>query len=228
MATSVQAARGAATTPPPGESPALTALLQWLRSHRQATATIATVLVVAGGLVWWNLLSRSRVEGAASERLEQARLAFESRNYPLAASELSQVVENYSGTRAAAQANLLLAEVRLYQGQGQRAVDLLKSIAPSVGRDFAGPAYGLLGAAYENVGHPADAAGAYEEAARRAEFAFLKAQYLSDAGRCWTAAGDTTKALAEYRTIVSGMDSTLAIAEAKVRIGELTRGAGVK
>ncbi len=228
MATSVQAARGAATTPPPGESPALTALLQWLRSHRQATATIATVLVVAGGLVWWNLLSRSRVEGAASERLEQARLAFESRNYPLAASELSQVVENYSGTRAAAQANLLLAEVRLYQGQGQRAVDLLKSIAPSVGRDFAAPAYGLLGAAYENVGHPADAAGAYEEAARRAEFAFLKAQYLSDAGRCWTAAGDTTKALAEYRTIVSGMDSTLAIAEAKVRIGELTRGAGVK
>ena len=118
MATSVGAARGAATTPPPGESPALTALLQWLKSHRQATGTIATVLVVAGGLVWWNLLSRSRVEGAASERLEQARLAFESRNYPLAASELSQVVENYSGTRAAAQANLLLAEVRLYQGQG--------------------------------------------------------------------------------------------------------------
>jgi len=228
MATSVGAARGAATTPPPGESPALTALLQWLKSHRQATGTIATVLVVAGGLVWWNLLSRSRVEGAASERLEQARLAFESRNYPLAASELSQVVENYSGTRAAAQANLLLAEVRLYQGQGQRAVDLLKSIAPSVGRDFAAPAYGLLGAAYEDVGHPADAAGAYEEAARRAEFAFLKAQYLSDAGRCWTAAGDTTKALADYRTIVSGMDSTLAIPEAKVRIGELTRGAGVK
>src|SRR2546427_2611859 len=38
---------------------------------------------------------------------------FRSRNYPLAASELSQVVENYSGTRTAAQANLLLAEVRL-------------------------------------------------------------------------------------------------------------------
>ena len=112
--------------------------------------------------------------------------------------------------------------------QGQRAVDLLKSIAPSVGRDFAAPAYGLLGAAYEDVGHPADAAGAYEEAGLRAEFAFLKAQYLSDAGRCWTAAGDTTKALADYRTIVSGMDSTLSIPEAKVRIGELTRGAGVK
>ena len=74
----------------------------------------------------------------------------------------------------------------------------------------------------------ADDGTLYLVIARRAEFAFLKAQYLSDAGRCWTAAGDTTKALADYRTIVSGMDSTLAIPEAKVRIGELTRGAGVK
>src|SRR6266566_5261972 len=224
MGTSVQTAAARAAE----ENPLLVAIGRWIGANRQKALAIAGVLVIVIVLLAWNTLSARQTEQAAGVRLNAARLAFESRNYPLAASELSQVVENYSGTRAAAQANLLLAEVRLYQGQGQRAVDLLKSIAPSVGRDFAAPAYGLLGAAYENVGHPADAAGAYEEAARRAEFAFLKAQYLSDAGRCWTAAGDTTKALAEYRTIVSGMDSTLAIAEAKVRIGELTRGAGVQ
>ena len=225
MATSVQAARGAATTPPPGESPALTWLVQWIKGHRQAAGMIAAVIVIAAGLVWWNMLSRSRVETAASQRLEQARLAFEARNYPLAASELSQLVENYSGTRAAAQANLVLAQVRLYQGQGQQAIDLLTRVAPSVGKDFSGQAYGLLGAAYENVSHPAEAAGAYEEAARRAPLAFLKAQYLSDAGRTWVAAGDTTKALRDYQAIVSGMDSTATVAEARVRIGELTRGA---
>ena len=55
--------------------------------------------------------------------------------------------------------------------------------------------------------------------------AFLKAQYLSDAGRTWVAAGDTAKALRDYETVVSGMDSTATVAEAKVRVGELTRGA---
>src|SRR2546427_8505495 len=212
MGTSVQTAAARAAE----ENPLLVAIGRWIGANRQKALAIAGVLVIVIVLLAWNTLSARQTEQAAGVRLNAARLAFESRNYPLAASELSQVVENYSGTRAAAQANLLLAEVRLYQGQGQRAVDLLKSIAPSVGRDFAAPAYGLLGAAYEDVGHPADAAGAYEEAARRAEFAFLKAQYLSDAGRCWTAAGDTTKALADYRTIVSGMDSTLSIPEAKV------------
>src|SRR5438445_10368275 len=224
MGTSVQTAAARAAE----ENPLLVAIGRWIAANRQKALAIAGALVIVIVLLAWNTLSARQTEQAAGVRLNAARLAFESRNYPLAASELSQVVENYSGTRAAAQANLLLAEVRLYQGQGQRAVDLLKSIAPSVGRDFAAPAYGLLGAAYEDVGHPADAAGAYEEAARRAEVAFLKAQYLSVAGRCWTAAGDTTKALADYRTIVSGMDSTLSIPEAKVRIGELTRGAGVK
>jgi len=115
--------------------------------------------------------------------------------------------------------------VRLYQGQGQQAIDLLKRVAPSVGKDFAPQAYGLLGAAYENLGHPAEAAEAYEEAARRAPLAFLKAQYLSDAGRSWVAAGDTAKALHDYETIVSGMNSTATVVEAKVRLGELTRGA---
>src|SRR5213592_489660 len=182
MGTSVQTAAARAAE----ENPLLVAIGRWIGANREKALAIAGVLVIVIVLLAWNTLSARQTEQAAGVRLNAARLAFESRNYPLAASELSQVVENYSGTRAAAQANLLLAEVRLYQGQGQRAVDLLKSIAPSVGRDFAAPAYGLLGAAYEDVGHPADAAGAYEEAARRAEFAFLKAQYLSDAGRCWT------------------------------------------
>ena len=227
MATSVQAARGAARTPPPGESPALTWLIQWIKGHRQMAGAIAAVIVIGGGLAWWNALSRSRVEAAASERLEQARLAFESHNYPLAASELSRLVENFSGTRAAAQANLLLAQVHLYQGQGPQAIDLLKRVAPAVGRDYTAQAYGLLGAAYENAGYPADAAAAYEEAGRRAQYAFLKAQYLSDAGRARLAAGDTATALSDYRSIVSGTDSTPTVTEAKVRIGELTKGAGV-
>ena len=57
---------------------------------------------------------------------------------------------------------------------------------------------------------------------------FLRAQFLSDAGRSWVAAGDTAKALAAYREIVTKLDSAGTVVEAKVRIGELTRGAGAR
>ena len=227
MATTVQAPRGAVAAPPPDDAPALTWLVTWMKGHRQVTGVLLAAVVVGGGLLWWNAISRSRTETMAGERLAQARLAFESRNYPLAGSELSQIVENYSGTRAAQEAELLLAEVRMSQGQGQQAIDLLARFAPSAGTHFRAQAYGLLGAGYENAGHFKEAAGAYELAARHAEYAFLRAQYLSDAGRTWVTAGDTAKALADYRTIASKMDSTASVAEAEVRIGELTRGAAI-
>jgi tetratricopeptide (TPR) repeat protein len=230
MATSAsaQAARRAGASPPPDDSPTLTWLITWIKGHRQITGAIAVVVIVGAGLLWWNAISKSRTEAMASERLGQARLAFESRNYPLAGSELSQIVENYSGTRAAQEAELLLAEVRLSQGQGQQAIELLKRFAPSAGTHFRAQAYGLLGAAQENAGHVKEAAEAYELAARYAEHAFLKAQYLSDAARAWVTVGDTTRALGAYRTITSQMDSTAGVVEAEVRIGELTRGAGVR
>jgi tetratricopeptide (TPR) repeat protein len=229
MATSTPTAQGtrrAAATPPRDDSPALTWIVTWIKTHRQIAAGIVAVFVVAGGLMWWNAISKSRTEAVASERLSQARLAFESRNYPLAGSELSQIVANYSGTRAAQEADLLLAQVRIAQGQGEQAIDLLKRFAPSAGKEFRAQAYGLLGAAYENAGRFKDAAEAYEAGASHAEYPFLKAQYLSDAGRSWVANGDTAKALGAYRTITTKMDSTVSVAEAEVRIGELTQGKG--
>ena len=228
MATSTPAARRDATAPPPDDAPTLTWLVTWIKGHRQIAGAIVAVIVVAGGLMWWNAISKSRTEAAASERLAQARLAFESRNYPLAGSELSQIVENYSGTRSAQEAQLLLAEVRLSQGQGEQAIELLKRFAPSAGADFRAQAYGLLGGGYENAARFKEAAEAYQLAASHALYAFLKAQYLSDAGRAWVAFGDTVRALGAYRTITSQMDSTVSIAEAEVRIGELTKGAGVR
>ena len=75
------------------------------------------------------------------------------------------------------------------QGQGQQAIELLKRFAPSAGAHFRAQAYGLLGVAYENAGQYKEAAEAYETAVPFAEYAFLKAQYLSDAGRSLDGAG---------------------------------------
>ena len=212
--------------PAAAESSALTWLAEWIKGHRQAATYAGVVLALAAGLFGWNLLSTKTAERNAGSQLEQGRLALDSKNYPLAASVLAQVVENYSGTHAAQEGAILLAQVRLAQGQTQQAIDVLQRYAPNADRDFRAQAYGLLGAAYENALKPKDAATAYEQAAAAAQYPFLRAQFLADAGRAWIGAADTARALVAYRTIVQQLDSTSAVGEANVRIGELTKGAG--
>ena len=219
MATSVGAAQG--TSPHTGESK----LLAWVLQHRKAVTWGAIILLAAGGAFAWNFISTRQSERVASQQLSSARFAFESKNYALAASELSRIAENYSGSRSADEASILLAQTRLAQGQSQQAIDVLKQFAPKASADYRAQAYGLLGAAYENVAHPKEAAEAYEEASKNGRLPFERAQFLSDAGRAWLAARDTGRAVAAYQEIVSKLDSTGSAFEAKVRLGELQVGA---
>ena len=204
--------------------PFLERTLEWTRAHKQITTWFGVALIVAAGLFVWTLSSNRRSEVIAGRQLQGARYAFENQNLPLAASELARIIENYSGTNAAAEGRLLLAQVRLQQGQPQQAVQVLRDFAPGARAAFRAQAYGLLGAAYENLGRPREAAEAYEAGAERARMDFLKAQMLSDAGRAYVAAGDTTKAIAAYRRIVKDLPKEGAVTEAKVRLGELTKG----
>jgi len=204
--------------------PFLERVIAWSRAHQRITSWAGTLLVIGAILFVWTLSSNRRSEAIAGRQLQGARYAFENQNLPLAASELARVIENYSGTSAAAEGRLLLGQVRLLQGQPQQAVDLLGAFAPRAGGGFQAQAYGLLGAAYENLGKPREAADAYQTGADRARMDFLKAQMLADAGRAWVAAGDTTKALEAYRRIVKDLPKEGAVTEAKVRLGELTRG----
>jgi len=207
--------------PAVGESNALTWLNGWIRSHKQLAAYLVVALVVALALFAWSFLTAKTAERSAGRQIAQGRLALDSKNYPLAASVLSQVVENFSGTHAAQEASIVLA-----QGQTQQAIEVLQRSAPKADKYFRAQTYGLLGGAYENALRPTDAATAYEAAAAAALYPFLRAQFLSDAGRAWLAAGDSAKALAAYRTIAEKLDSTTAAGEAKVRLGELTKGSG--
>ena len=207
------------------ESTALSWLTGWIRSHRRATGYVGVFVAIAAALFAWNFISGKTAERSAGRQLAQGRLALDSKNFPLAASVLSQVVENYSGTHAAQEGSMLLAQVRLAQGQVKQAIDVLQRAAPQADKYFRAQTYGLLGAAYENALQPKDAAAAYEAAAGAALYPFLRAQFLSDAGRSWLAAGDTSKAIAAYRVIAEKLDSTSTAGEAKVRLGELTKGA---
>src|SRR5207247_968567 len=78
--------------------------------------------------------------------------------------------------------------------------------------------------AFENMGRPREAGEAYENGSTAARLDFLKAQMLSDAGRAWTIAADTSRALAVYRRIVKDFPKEATVTEAKVRMAELTKG----
>jgi len=200
-------------------------VVNWVRKHPQITTWGVVVVVGAVGLFLWNLTATRQSEAEARMSLQGARVAFESRNLGLASSELARVRENYAGTKAAQEATLLLAQVRMQQGQNDQAIQLLQQFAPGASRDYRAQAFGLLGAALENAGRAGDAAQAYESAGEAAGLPFLKAQFLSDAGRAWVAAGDTARAVATYKRITTDLKETTPATEATVRIGELTKGA---
>jgi hypothetical protein len=134
--------------------PFLERVAAWSRAHQKITSWAGTLVVIGAILFVWNVSSNRRSEAIAGRQLQGARYAFENQNLPLAASELARVTENYSGTNAAAEARLLLGQVRLLQGQPQQAVELLRDFAPRAGGAFQAQAYGLLGGAYENLGKP--------------------------------------------------------------------------
>jgi tetratricopeptide (TPR) repeat protein len=213
-------------TPPGAQRPTRSERFgDWVRAHRQITSWVGAILVVGAVLFVWTMSTKRRTEEIASRDLQGARFAFENQNYPLAASELAKVIENYSGTNASAEARILLANVRLLEKQPQQAVTALKDFAPGAPQAYRAQAYGLLGAAYEDLGQPRAAGEAYENGSAAARLDFLRAQMLSDAGRAWTNAGDTTRAVADYRRIVNEFAKEGIASEAKVRLGELTKGA---
>jgi len=217
----------AATTPaPPGaKRPTLSDRVNaWLTAHKQVTSWISAIVVVGALLFVWNLSAKNRSEEAASRSLQGARFAFENKNLPLAASELAKVIADFDGTNAAEEARLLLGNVRLSQGQPNQALTVLQDYAGGAGKAYRAQAYSLLGAAYENMGRFREAGEAYENGSAAGRLGFQKAQLLADAGRAWTAAGDTAKAVSDYRRIVKDFGKEAAATEAKVRLAELTKG----
>lgn len=195
---------------------------EWVRtSGRSAGLAVGAVIVlVLGG--WLYVSSENRKEAFASQSLMQARAEAESGNLPLAASDLTRLVERFGGTRAADQAIILLNQTRLVQGQRDLAINALRGFVSASHPDYVkASAYGLLGGALEDAGKSREAADAFRKAAQSARLDFLKATYLIDAGRAFTAAGDTAAAKAAYSEVLTAHGRLDQAAEARVRMAEI-------
>lgn len=197
----------------------------WYRG-RERLVLIALGLLIAAGIVgWFIVVSAQRKEQFAARSLNQARTAAEAGNLPLASSELQRLITTYGGTEAAHEAVITLNQVRMVNGQSElAAVGLREFLATDPPDKYVAPANGLLGAALENAKRWGEAAKAYQEASNAAGVPYLKASYLVDAGRAFRLAGQQEAAAKAYRTILEKYPDSPSFTEAQVRLAELTEG----
>jgi len=199
-------------------------LVKWARSNEKLVAGIAIGLAVVAAGIWFAVSARERRETFARRELAQARQSAEAGNLPLAASDLSRVVSSFGGTSAGQEAQLVLAEVRLRQGQGALAASELQDfVAGGVKPQYRTQAYELLGLALEQTGR-FDAAGrAFEDGARLAlaQYKYLSASLLLSASRAYAAAGDTAAAVRALEQLAAEFGETSGAQEARLRLAEL-------
>ncbi len=197
--------------------------VEWVTQHSRRIAIGAAAVVLLGGGVWFTREARVRKENFASRELSQARTAAGAGNFQLAASDLSRIVSTYGRTPAGQEAMVLLANVRMQQGQTALAVaELQEFLGGSPQREFVGPASGLLGMALEELGDFSRAADAYQQAADAVGYSMIRSQYLIELGRVAWTAGDTARAAAAYeRVIEENEDDLAAVTEAKFRLAEM-------
>jgi tetratricopeptide (TPR) repeat protein len=192
---------------------------------QRVLAILAGAVALIALVAWMVTSSARRKEEFGNRALLTARSAAEQGNLPLAATEFQKIIDTYRGTDAAQAAVIGLNQVRMVNGQSDlAAVNLREFLATSPDPQYAAPAHGMLAAALENAGRPADAAASYQQASDVATVDYLRAEYLVDAGRAWMAAGRRAEAEQAYRAVVTRFSETAAITEAKVRLSELTEG----
>jgi len=194
----------------------------WATQNWRKLAIGGAVVLVGALFVGLMMANSSRKQAAASRELLQARSSAEAGNLPLAASDLTRLVDRFRGTRAADEAMIMLTQIRLVQNQRDLAVNGLQDFVRSGhDDDIQASAYALLGAGLEDQGKPREAGDAYRQAADHARLDFLKAQYLIDAGRSFAMSGDSTAAKNVYGQVLDRFPRLNQSAEARVRMAEL-------
>ncbi|MGQ0639435.1 MAG: tetratricopeptide repeat protein [Gemmatimonadaceae bacterium] len=197
------------------------ALIEWIRSHSRLAAYVgvAILAVVVGAYMWRR--SDAIKQERAGQALTSAARTFASGNLPLAQSDLEKLVARYGSTTAGAQARLLLAQILFDQNKVDSGLKTLQGVGGGPGGAFAASVHGLRAAGLEQSSQNAEAAAEYERAAEAARGDIERDSYRADAARAYTAAGDTTEALAIWRALSANEQSPVS-GEAKLRIGELT------
>lgn len=199
-------------------------IVEWIKKYqRTLIIAIAIVVLSIAGIMYMRMASERR-ENFASSLVGNARAVANSGNVALAITDLSDIAASHRGTVAAEEAEILVAQLRLSEGQADAAVQSLQEyIGRGPSNQFVASAHGLLAVALEQIMDFDGAAAAYLNAADAAWYDFLQAQHLLEAGRIFAETGDTTQAIATYQRLLDDLPETDMVMEARLRLAEIQR-----
>lgn len=155
----------------------------WARTHTRQLIIggIVLTVVILAGLYYWE--SQRRVEAEAVTRLTEVQQTVMTGNVPLAIRDLQAYLSTFSGTRAAREARIMLADLLLAQERHQDAIQALGRLPHDLDEPVGIAAAQILAAAQEGVGDDDAALETYQRIARDARFQFQRRNALSDAAR---------------------------------------------
>ncbi|HEX6057926.1 MAG TPA: tetratricopeptide repeat protein [Gemmatimonadaceae bacterium] len=213
---------GASARPPVAPDREADSLVEWaqLNSRAIVIGVVVLLLAIAG---WWLYRTNREARVAQAETaLARAGQSLATNNVPLAITDLQRVVDGFSGTPAAREAALLLAQLHYGQGEHQKGVEVLQRAADQAEGDGLGaPVHVLIADGQMELQQYEEAARSYLRAAELSPFAMEQANDSASAARAFTAAKNVEAATAIWRALAEDEDSPVR-GEAKIRLGELT------
>jgi len=184
---------------------------------------VNSTALTAGAGYWFYQRSRQIQEGNAQRALLTAEQSMSAGNVALAQSDLQKVYARWGSTSAGVEAAMLLAQIDYDTGKFQDGVSLLKKVEGSSAASGVEPTIrSLEGDGYAQMGKLADAAKAYESAATVTPYETEKGYQRAKAARTYQAAGDTAKARQIWADMVNDPKAQAMVAEARIRLGELS------
>lgn len=177
-------------------------ILLWSKEHLRALIAGAVVVVVGILAVTYASNMREARRTEAMLRLEEVRLAVLSGNHSLAMRDLEELINLFSGTPAADEARILLAQSALAESQTEKAIEVLIPLVEGKNKDLAPAAAFLLAAAYEEQGDAAQAVATYLGVADKTDNVYQRRDALQQAARVRDAQGDAAGAVEIYQRLL--------------------------
>ncbi|HZV13079.1 MAG TPA: tetratricopeptide repeat protein [Candidatus Kapabacteria bacterium] len=193
---------------------------------------IAIVVVVAGGIFWFN----RQTEGAKEAALELSRIQsyYDAGQYQKAVAGdsvktirgqqikgLKEIVDEYGSTTPGKIASLYLANCYYYLGQYDNAKEYYSKAESNSDPVFEAAAYAGEGAVLESKNQYDEAEKYYERASKQSDNNPNNPDYMIAAARCLANMSQTNKAIELYKRVVYQFAGTTSEETAKHAIAEL-------
>lgn len=178
--------------------------IDFVKEHQQKITT--GLIVILAVVVLLVMLGRSKrtANFNASEQLAKANTELSQNKTQEAIDILLNMIDNYSGTKSAANGVYLLAKAYYEKGDYDKSLLHFENYLDDYGDDkiLASAAFSGVAASYEQLGRYQEAADNYKKSAKKYPEHFNAAQQLFDAGRCYMLQSQFAQAKECYQLIV--------------------------